>query len=497
MKKIYTLLFLFTLSFFSCGENNSDVELLNGNSVTSFKVLNNGFELIVTVDGSEINVLTPYNLTSTNDLSFDYSISEGATITPNPSNVTSLTEPFKVKITAENGEENFYTINFIREQSPENSILNFSVKNNNEESSSETIEADIDEENSLISKELPKEWNLDEITATISISDFATISPDPSTINDYTEPVTYTITSEDGTTKDYTVNLTRELYSGKDILSFTILHLPFTTSPLDLKTDIDQENGIITQKISPLTDIKQLIVNYTISEKAIIIPDPKTIVDYSEPVTFIVIAENNERREYVVNFEKMEQNIDISCDISNVSKWFGGDDRGNKNDPEYFHAPRNVGTGQFFTPEKDIYVSSYKVRFSDYFYSTDENGDKKIYFGKTTIRLAVRNSDGEILATIYTTFNNPMESLWTEFNLASYNIVLKKDNLYYFSWYLDDGENLGIHTGSLGYDELHSGPCAGTGLYGTSTKREETSLEDWSIWEEHHWHFNFRLSGME
>ena len=46
------------------------------------------------------------------------------------------------------------------------------------------------------------------LTATYTISKGATIKPNPSIATDYTSPVTFTVTAEDGTKKDYKVTVT-------------------------------------------------------------------------------------------------------------------------------------------------------------------------------------------------------------------------------------------------------------------------------------------------
>lgn len=488
-KRVYfTFLFVF-ISFFSCNEKDAQNELLSGNDITSLIVSSGEIEYTVTISGTNINIVLPYNVTTTNNLLIEILTSQGATISPNPDKITSITSPIQFTITAENGDKKVYNVVLSREESPENNITGVILKNNN---NNEETNADIDQDSGLINRELPLNWSLTNVTAEMIISDFATIAPDPSTISDYSEPVNFVVTAENGTVKNYQILLSKQLSAENDFISFNLL---FET--LALSADIDKENGIVSQKVSPNTDLSQLSIEYVIPESATIVPNPESITDYSQPLTFLITSESNEEKIYNVVFELMEETVNFNCDEENASKWFGGDNRADKIDPDFFFAPRNVGTGESLTPEQDIFISSYSIRFSDFFQFVNDEGNIRTYFGDTTVRLQLRDSEGNILASKDNTFENPMQLFWQTFDLTDLNLVLKKDNLYFFTWYLVNGEALGINTGTHGNTEFHSGLCDGQGLSGTSSIREETHLNDWGIWGNHPWHFNFRLTGFK
>ncbi len=487
MKRIHLILVLTCLTFFSCSDNNSQSELLTGNSITSFKVVNDDVEYSISINGTNISVVEPYNTSSSLNLSLDVLISEGASISPNPKNVTSIENPITFTITAENGDQQSYTVTLSKQLSPENSILGVVLNHEDNQTN-----ADVDEENNLVSTELTPDWDLTNITAQITISDLATIEPSPDTVTDYSNPVTYVVTAQDGSSKEYEVILTRQPFEGNDILFFTIRN-----NTLNIPAEVDQQNGTITQRVSPSMDLTQLSIDYQVSDKAVINPDPSSIMDYSQPVVFTVTSESNEEKMYQVMFQPMQESVNFNCNVQNASKWFGGDNRANKINPDWFFAPRNVGTGQGLIPEYDLLISTYSIRFSGYFEYVDDDGNIKTYFGNTTIRLQLRDSEGNIIASKDNTFTNPMALYWITFDLSDLNLILKKDNLYYFTWYLVDGESLGIFTGTHGNTESHSGFCNGPGLSGQSRIREETHLDDWDTWGLHSWHFNFRLSGMK
>ncbi|NAS32250.1 DUF5018 domain-containing protein [Flavobacteriaceae bacterium R38] len=77
------------------------------------------------------------------------------------------------------------------------------------------VNGTINNESNLITGTLEEGISLTSLTPTISISPGATISPASGVSQDFTNPVTYTVTAEDGSTVDYTV-----IYTGT-ILPFT------------------------------------------------------------------------------------------------------------------------------------------------------------------------------------------------------------------------------------------------------------------------------------
>ena len=216
----------------------------------------------------------------------------------------------------------------------------------------------------------------------------------------------------------------------------------------------------------------------------------------SSPGDFTVTAENGQESSYTVSFETMSEAVNISCEENNATKWFGGDIRADDPDPTINFAPRNVGTGQGYIPPNDLNPTSFSVRLDSGFFIAD-GSFSTFYVGGVELRLNIRTADGTTIATLDKTVANLPDLNWVEFELTNLNLLLENDETYFFTWYLVNGEELGIVTGSNGNTEPYSGPCDGLGLSGQSANADETSLEDWNVWFEHPWHFNFRLEGWE
>lgn len=72
----------------------------------------------------------------------------------------------------------------------------------------DSVAGTIDTDDFTIAIELASGTDLTSLTPTITVSDNATVSPKSAVANDFTEPVAYTVTAQDGTTQVYVVTVT-------------------------------------------------------------------------------------------------------------------------------------------------------------------------------------------------------------------------------------------------------------------------------------------------
>ena len=88
-------------------------------------------------------------------------------------------------------------------QSSEKSITAFSF-----DGLTPVVQATIDDVNHTIMLTVPKGTNVTKLTPTITVSNNATVSPASGAQQDFTNPVTYTVTAQDSSTQAYTVTVT-------------------------------------------------------------------------------------------------------------------------------------------------------------------------------------------------------------------------------------------------------------------------------------------------
>lgn len=110
------------------------------------------------------------------------------------------------------------------------------------------------------------------------------------TENDFTNPITYTITAEDGkTTKNYTVTVTVLPNTEAKITAYSISNVDGT---------IDEANGTINLELPYGTDVTDLVANFTLSAEATAkVGDTEqtsgtTTNNFSSPVTYVITAED-------------------------------------------------------------------------------------------------------------------------------------------------------------------------------------------------------------
>ncbi|MBO4875011.1 MAG: choice-of-anchor J domain-containing protein [Bacteroidales bacterium] len=139
--------------------------------------------------------------------------------------------------------------------------------------------------------------SLNGLVPTIAISDYATIAPASGVAQDFTGPVTYTVTAEDGTTtKEWTVNVSKvaTASSAKDILTFTF-------SGQSREADIDAENHTVTAYAAWNYDFANNITpTITVSPQATIYPVSDSSINFATPVTYTVTAEDESTQDWTV-----------------------------------------------------------------------------------------------------------------------------------------------------------------------------------------------------
>ena len=172
-----------------------------------------------------------------------------------------------------------------QKKSSEKEILSFQFANPD-------VTADICSDG-RIEAEMPYGTDLTNLTPIITISDKATISPLSGEPMDFTNPVTYTVTAEDGSQSVYLAVVTNEKNSEKRILAFRFVSL-------NIDAVINEDTKEIEATVPYGTDVTVLVPTIIVSDDASVVPCSDYVTDFSQPVTYTVTAEDGSQAEYVV-----------------------------------------------------------------------------------------------------------------------------------------------------------------------------------------------------
>ena len=164
------------------------------NSILSYRIADS----IAQIRGDSLSVIIPYAM----DLSIvspDIEVSEFAQITTSPE--TLKVGSNKYIVTAENGDTHTYWVVIKRTPaSKKNQILSFKYGG---------YEGVINDADNVITIRIPNSISTT-FAPTIEVSEFATVNPFSGEVKDFSSPVKYTVTAQDGSVREYIVTVIQE-----------------------------------------------------------------------------------------------------------------------------------------------------------------------------------------------------------------------------------------------------------------------------------------------
>ena len=228
-----------------------------------------------TINGTDITLIMPHGTDLT--MLRGSIIHTGASVRPDSGTIQDFSEPVEYIVKARNGSTATYKVFVSVAESDAKDIIGFAIGN--------TV-AEIN--GTQITLSLPFDTDLRELAATITHTG-QRVSPESGSQQDFREPVQYTVTAADGTTQRYTVLVSTTPNNAKAITRFSVagrmadingntisVTLPFGTDVEHLAPTV-QHNG---QSLSPASAVEQ---------------------DFSNPVTYTVMAADGSTAQYTVN----------------------------------------------------------------------------------------------------------------------------------------------------------------------------------------------------
>ncbi|WP_317045517.1 PKD domain-containing protein, partial [Algoriphagus antarcticus] len=144
--------------------------------------------------------------------------------------------------------------------------------------------------------EVPSGMDITGLAPTFTLSEGATASPASGVAANFTSPVTYTVTAEDGSTQDWVVTVTiaeETASTEKTILTFNFAGA--LGAPV-----IDTGAFTVGVEVPFGTDVTGLAPTFTLSEGATSSPVSGVAADFTSPVTYTVTAEDGSTQDWVV-----------------------------------------------------------------------------------------------------------------------------------------------------------------------------------------------------
>jgi hypothetical protein len=219
--------------------------------------------------GTDPGTLAPNNIV----------ISSGASISPAVGETQDFTHPVIYTVTAQNGiNTRDWTVTVtVLPLGTTTAITSFSVPEL-------LAPATINNEDHLVLGRVPYGTDVSALVPTIGISQGASIVPASGVATDFSSPVIYTVTAEDGiNAQDWVVVISVDPNTETDITSFEI---PDLLEP----ATIDNLFHRVEASVPFETDLRALVPSIGVSEGAVIDPESGVVTDFSRPVIYTVTA---------------------------------------------------------------------------------------------------------------------------------------------------------------------------------------------------------------
>ena len=213
--------------------------------------------------------------------------------------VNDFTAPVVYRVIAENGDEREYTVTVTKAPGTEKRITSYSLIG---------ASGTIDEAAGTIAVELPPRSSVKDIAATFSaVGKSITVGgmdqESGVTKHDFSTPVEYTVSAEDGTTKTYRITATVMLSPWNDINVFSFPKADNTALKSDVAGIISGTD--ISVELPFGSDRATLVAYFETEGKTVAVGSVEQVSgdtknDFSNPVTYRVTAENGDVKEYKV-----------------------------------------------------------------------------------------------------------------------------------------------------------------------------------------------------
>ena len=288
------------------------VKRLSGSkSITAFKLasLKPVVEGVINEEAKTIELTVPAG-TNVRALVPTIELSPRATVSPASGSVQDFSNNITYTVTAQDGTTADYVVSVTVAQASGKEITQLTLAG-----LTPAVTGTIDQAKRTVKLAVPTGTNIKSLVPTITLSPNATVSPASGVAQDFSAPVTYTVTAQDGTTAAYTVSVEVVKASGKEITQLTLAGLtPAVTGT------IDQAAKTVKLAVPYGTDVTALVPTIALSAGATVSPASGVAQSFTSPVAYTVTAENGTTATYTVTVEVAK----LATAITGVDKTSAG-----------------------------------------------------------------------------------------------------------------------------------------------------------------------------
>ncbi|GAB3541492.1 DUF5018 domain-containing protein [Spirosoma fluminis] len=178
-----------------------------GNLITANPTVTGVSGASVSVSGSTYTLTVPAG-TNIKALKISIPVASGSRVDPDPGVARDYTSPVSYTITAADGGQQTIRVTVLLEQAPKSSekqITAFSFAALNP-----AVQASTDQTTRKITATVPASTDLTKLVPTLTVSSKASVSPASGVAQNFTNPVSYTVTAEDGSKQEYEVKVDKQ-----------------------------------------------------------------------------------------------------------------------------------------------------------------------------------------------------------------------------------------------------------------------------------------------
>lgn len=185
--------------------------------------------------------------------------------------IANFSLPVVYSVFAEDGSKQDYTVTVLKKSSAK-VLISFGL--NKAENSSLIADCPGTINGTNVSVVVPFKTDLSSFKASFSISPKSStkvgtmIQQDKVTVNNFSSPITYTITAEDGSSTNYTVTVSWAPNTAKELLTFSFLKSKNSSLPYDLAGVIEITSKRVQCTLPAGVGRANLIATFTLSERA-------------------------------------------------------------------------------------------------------------------------------------------------------------------------------------------------------------------------------------